>query len=91
MFLLSIIVCSCVCEPSYIKMLYTILIELLLLINNNTRTMTRMSRKLRSDRLHCTFSAIMDIFAMQYLREPNAYEINDLINILGDKGMIWMA
>ena len=28
---------------------------------------------------------------MQYLREPNAYEINDLINILGDKGMIWMA
>ncbi|MBE0524370.1 MAG: hypothetical protein IBX40_08590 [Methanosarcinales archaeon] len=53
--------------------------------------MTKMSHKLRTDRLHCTFSAIMDIFAMQYLREPNVYEINDLINILGDKGMILKA
>lgn len=50
-----------------------------------------MSKRLRSDRLHCTFSAIMDIFAMQYMREPNAYEINNLIDVLGDKGMIWKA
>lgn len=53
--------------------------------------MTRMSKKLKSERLHCTISALMDMFAMQYSREPTAYEINDLIDILGDKGMIWKA
>ncbi|MDF1557096.1 MAG: hypothetical protein P1P80_02785 [ANME-2 cluster archaeon] len=50
--------------------------------------MTRISKRLRSDRLRCTFSAIMDIFAMEYTREPNANELNDMIRTLGDNGLI---
>jgi hypothetical protein len=53
--------------------------------------MTRISKRLRSDRLHCTFSAIMDMFAMEFSRDPNAYEINNMIQKLGDNGIIWKA
>lgn len=58
-------------------------------MNNLYKTMTRQSKRLRSDRLHCTFSAIMDMFAMEYSRDPNAYELNSLIDMMGDKGVIW--
>ena len=51
--------------------------------------MTRISKRLRSDRLHCTFSAILDVFAMEYLRDPNVNELNDMIRFLGDNGVIW--
>ncbi|MCL7413368.1 MAG: hypothetical protein M8353_07095 [ANME-2 cluster archaeon] len=40
---------------------------------------------------NCTISAILvlDIFAMEYYRDPNASELNDMIRVLGDTVVIW--
>lgn len=49
--------------------------------------MTHCARRKTIDRLHCTFSAIIDIFEMDNNREPTAQEINDLIFSIGDRAM----
>ncbi|MCX9084158.1 MAG: hypothetical protein OIN87_05075 [Candidatus Methanoperedens sp.] len=51
--------------------------------------MTRQSRRKTTDRLHCTFSAIIDIFEMENNREPSGQEVNDIIMYVGTRG--WMA
>ncbi|KPQ44246.1 MAG: hypothetical protein MPEBLZ_01177 [Candidatus Methanoperedens nitroreducens] len=48
--------------------------------------MTRQSRRKTTDRLHCTFSAIIDIFEMQNHREPTSHEVNDFILSYGNRG-----
>lgn len=48
--------------------------------------MTRCVRRKTDDRLHCTYSAIIDIFEMENNREPTAQEVNNLIAAIGDKG-----
>ena len=48
--------------------------------------MTRHSRRKTNDRLHCTFSAIIDIFEMENNREPTSHEVNDFILFYGDRG-----
>jgi hypothetical protein len=50
--------------------------------------MTRNVRRRTNDRLHCTYSAIMDIFEMEYNREPTSEEVNNLIIAIGDRGAI---
>ncbi len=50
--------------------------------------MTRYSRRKTIDRLHCTFSAIIDIFEMENNREPTGQEVNDLIIKIGDRATI---
>lgn len=80
--------CSCV-PPKALFELGLIIFYKKYYISGNTMSMTRMSKRLRSDRLHCTFSAIMDMFAMEYSRDPTAQEINDMVFILGNKGAIW--
>jgi hypothetical protein len=51
--------------------------------------MTRQSKRTTSDRLHCTFSAIIDIFEMENNREPTSHEVNNIIMNIGDRG--WSA
>ncbi len=48
--------------------------------------MTRCVRRKTDDRLHCTYSAIIDIFEMENNREPTAQEVNNLIAAIGDRG-----
>ncbi len=50
--------------------------------------MTRYTRRKTSDRLHCTFSAIIDIFEMEHNREPSSQEVNDFIILIGDRAAI---
>jgi hypothetical protein len=38
--------------------------------------------------LHCTYSAIIDIFEMENNREPTSEEVNNLIITIGDRGAI---
>lgn len=48
--------------------------------------MTRHSKRKTTDRLHCTFSAIIDIFEMENNREPTSNEVNNIIYFYGDRG-----
>ncbi len=50
--------------------------------------MTRRARRKTNDRLHCTYSAIIDIFEMENNREPTGREINNIILTIGDRGAI---
>ncbi len=50
--------------------------------------MTRYARRKTTDRLHCTYSAIIDIFEMENNREPTTQEINNIILIVGDRAAI---
>lgn len=50
--------------------------------------MTRCARRKTIDRLHCTYSAIIDIFEMENNREPTNQELNNLIMAIGDHGSI---
>ncbi len=50
--------------------------------------MTRYTRRKTKDRLHCTFSAIIDIFEMENRREPSIQEVNDIILTIGDRAAI---
>jgi hypothetical protein len=50
--------------------------------------MTRCARRKTSDRLHCTYSAIIDIFEMENNREPTSQEVNNLIIAIGDRAVI---
>lgn len=47
--------------------------------------MTRCARRKTTDRLHCTFSAIIDIFEMENDREPTGQEVNNIIIRIGDR------
>lgn len=55
---------------------------------NLNKNMTRYVKRKTEDRLHCTFSAIVDIFEMINEREPSPQEINNLLVLLGDKAAI---
>ncbi len=48
--------------------------------------MTRYSKRKTTDRLHCTFSAIIDIFEMENNREPTSHEVNNVLLFYGDRG-----
>ena len=48
--------------------------------------MTRYAKRKTTDRLHCTYSAIIDIFEMENNREPTTSEVNNIILTLGDRG-----
>lgn len=48
--------------------------------------MTRQSRRKTTDKLHCTYSAIIDIFEMENNREPTSQEVNNIIITIGDRG-----
>jgi hypothetical protein len=50
--------------------------------------MTRYARRKTADRLHCTFSAIIDILEMENNREPTTQEVNNLIFSIGDRAVI---
>ncbi len=50
--------------------------------------MTRFARRKTRDKLHCTYSAIIDIFEMENNREPTSQEVNNLICSIGDRGAI---
>ncbi len=50
--------------------------------------MTRCVRRKTTDKLHCTFSAIIDIFEMENDREPTSQEVNNIIIRIGDRGTI---
>lgn len=50
--------------------------------------MTRYAKRKTTDRLHCTYSAIIDIFEMENQREPSGQEVNNLIITIGDRGAI---
>ena len=50
--------------------------------------MTRYTKRKTSDRLHCTFSAIIDIFEMENNREPSSQEVNNIILTIGDRAAI---
>lgn len=50
--------------------------------------MTRCARRKTTDRLHCTYCAIIDIFEMENNREPTSQEVNNLIFVIGDRGAI---
>lgn len=50
--------------------------------------MTRYAKRKTKDKLHCTYSAIIDIFEMENNREPTAQEVNNIILTLGDHGAI---
>ncbi len=51
--------------------------------------MTRQSRRKTTDRLHCTFSAIIDIFEMENNREPTSSEVNNFMFFFGDRGSMF--
>jgi len=46
--------------------------------------MTRCINRKSTDWLHCTFSAIIDIFEMENNREPSGQEVNNIIFLIGD-------
>jgi len=48
--------------------------------------MTRCAKRKTTDKLHCTYSAIIDIFEMENNREPSSEEVNNLIIAIGDRG-----
>ncbi len=50
--------------------------------------MTRYAKRKTTDRLHCTYSAIIDILEMENNREPTSQEVNNLICSIGDRGAI---
>lgn len=50
--------------------------------------MTRFTRRKTNDWLHCTFSAIIDIFEMENYREPSGQEVNNIISLIGDRASI---
>jgi hypothetical protein len=50
--------------------------------------MTRYARKKTTDKLHCTYSAIIDIFEMENDREPTSQEVNNIILMVGDRAAI---
>jgi len=50
--------------------------------------MTRFARRKTTDKLHCTYSAIIDIFEMENSREPSPEEVNNVIMRIGDRGAI---
>jgi len=50
--------------------------------------MTRFARRRTTDRLHGTYSAIIDIFEMEHNREPTSHEVNSLIIAIGDRAAI---
>jgi len=50
--------------------------------------MTRCAKRKTTDKLHCTYSAIIDIFEMENNREPSSEEVNNLIITIGDRGAI---
>ncbi len=50
--------------------------------------MTRFTRRKTNDWLHCTFSAIIDIFEMENYREPSSQEVNNIISLIGDRAAI---
>ncbi len=53
--------------------------------------MTRYAKRKTTDRLHCTYSAIIDIFEMENNREPTVQEINSIILNIGDRAVISTA
>ena len=59
-------------------------------IKNNSfgEHMTRYVRRKTTDRLHCTYSAIIDIFEMENNREPTTQEVNNIILMVGDRAAI---
>ncbi|MCX9013282.1 MAG: hypothetical protein OIN89_00545 [Candidatus Methanoperedens sp.] len=48
--------------------------------------MTRYAKRKTGDMLHCTFSAIIDIFEMEKSREPTSREVNNIISAIGCRG-----
>ncbi len=48
--------------------------------------MTRCAKRKTTDKLHCTYSAIIDIFEMENNREPSSEQVNNLIITIGDRG-----
>ncbi len=50
--------------------------------------MTRYARRKTTDRLHCTYSAIIDIFEMENNREPTTQDVNNIILNVGDHAEI---
>ncbi|MFU8766320.1 MAG: hypothetical protein ACNA7I_01395, partial [Candidatus Methanoperedens sp.] len=48
--------------------------------------MTRYANRKTDDWLHCTFSAIIDIFEMEKNREPTHREVNNFIEAVGCRG-----
>jgi len=50
--------------------------------------MTRQTRRKTNDWLHCTFSALIDIFEMENNREPSGNEVNKIILLIGDQATI---
>jgi len=50
--------------------------------------MTRYAKRRTNDKLHGTYSAIIDIFEMENSREPSPHEINNIIMTIGDIGAI---
>ncbi|VVB87156.1 Uncharacterised protein [uncultured archaeon] len=50
--------------------------------------MTRLTKRKTSDWLHCTFSAIIDVFEMENSREPSSQEVNNIIFQIGDRAAI---
>ena len=50
--------------------------------------MTRYAKRRTNDKLHCTYSAIIDIFEMENSREPTSQEVNSIILAIGDRAAI---
>jgi hypothetical protein len=50
--------------------------------------MTRYVKRKTADRLHCTYSAIIDVFELENNREPTGQEVNNIIIAIGDRGAI---
>ena len=50
--------------------------------------MTRYVKRRTDDKLHCTYSAIIDIFEMENNREPSSQEVNEIILKIGDRAAI---
>ncbi|VVB88933.1 Uncharacterised protein [uncultured archaeon] len=50
--------------------------------------MTRYAKRKTTDKLHVTYSAIIDIFELENNREPTAQEINNVILTVGDRAAI---
>jgi hypothetical protein len=50
--------------------------------------MTRHANRKTKDRLHCTYSAIIDVFELENNREPTSQEVNNIIITIGDRGAI---
>ncbi len=50
--------------------------------------MTRFAKRKTTDKLHCTYSAIIDMFEMEHNREPTSQEVNNIILMIGDRAAI---